>query len=99
MLSIPEYKSYVESGHLQLYATGSLEDGHYDEAIKGVDAVVHTASPVEFDKTNFKEDFLKPALNGTKGVLEAAAKEDSVKAVVMTSTYGQHLLYEARLGY
>jgi hypothetical protein len=27
-------------------------------------------------------------VDGTKGVLEAAAKEESVKAVVMTSTYG-----------
>jgi nucleoside-diphosphate-sugar epimerase len=50
--------------------------------------VCHVASPVEFDGTDFKKDFLAPALNGTKGVLEAAAKEGSVKAVVLTSTYG-----------
>lgn len=69
--------------------TGPLESGDYTAAIKGVDAVVHTASPVEFDPDSFEEKHLKPAVQGTRGVLEAAAKEDSVKSVVMTSTYGE----------
>ena len=50
--------------------------------------MVHTASPVEFDPDSFEEKHLKPAVQGTRGVLEAAAREVSVKSVVMTSTYG-----------
>jgi len=57
--------------------------------VKGVDAVVHTASPVEFGNEDFRELHLAPAVNGTRGVLEAAGKEESVKSVVMTSTYGE----------
>jgi nucleoside-diphosphate-sugar epimerase len=49
---------------------------------------VHTASPVEFDPDHFEEKHLNPAVQGTRGVLEAAANEESVKSVVMTSTYG-----------
>ncbi|WVW81441.1 hypothetical protein I302_103435 [Kwoniella bestiolae CBS 10118] len=88
ILSIPEYKPYVESGKLQLFVTGSLENGDYTEAIKGVDAVVHTASPVEFGDKEFRESHLAPAEQGTTSVLEAAAKEPTVKSVVVTGTYG-----------
>lgn len=71
--------------------TGPLEDACTDwgPAVKGVDAVVHTASPVEFGNEDFRELHLAPAVNGTRGVLEAAGKEESVKSVVMTSTYGE----------
>ncbi|WVQ85135.1 hypothetical protein IAT38_007300 [Cryptococcus sp. DSM 104549] len=86
--AVPEYAPYIASGHLKLFVTGSLENGDYSEAIKGVDAVVHTASPVEFGGEEFRESHLKPALQGTTSVLEAADREKSVKAVVYTSTYG-----------
>ncbi|WWC85474.1 uncharacterized protein L201_000338 [Kwoniella dendrophila CBS 6074] len=88
VLRIPEYKQYIDSGKLELYVTGSLENGDYSEAIKGVDAVVHTASPVEFGGEEFRETHLAPAQKGTTTVLDAAAKEKSVKSVVVTGTYG-----------
>ncbi|KAK8844562.1 hypothetical protein IAR55_006409 [Kwoniella newhampshirensis] len=86
VLAVPEYAPYLD--HLELFVTGTLENGNYTEAIKGVDAVVHTASPVEFGEDEFRETHLAPALQGTKTVLETAATEESVKAVVYTSTYG-----------
>jgi nucleoside-diphosphate-sugar epimerase len=86
---MPEYKQYIDSGKLELPVTGDLVNGDYTEAIKGVTAVVHVASPVEFGDKEFRESHLAPALQGTRGVLEAAAKEPSVKAVVMTSTVGE----------
>ncbi|EIW73384.1 hypothetical protein TREMEDRAFT_24957 [Tremella mesenterica DSM 1558] len=85
---MPEFRPYIEKGMLEFYITGPLESGDYSEAIKGVDAVAHVASPVEFEGSDFRKDYMIPAVNGTKGVLEAAAEENSVKAVVMTSTYG-----------
>ncbi|WRT63372.1 uncharacterized protein IL334_000277 [Kwoniella shivajii] len=88
VLSIPEYQPYIKNGQLELYVTGSLENGDYEKAIKGVDAVVHTASPVEFGDDDFKESHLAPALNGTTSVLQAASKEKTVKSVVVTGTYG-----------
>jgi NADPH-dependent methylglyoxal reductase len=86
---MPEYKEYIESGKLELYVTGDLLNGDYKEAIKGASAVVHVASPVEFGDKEFTCSHLAPAVQGTRGVLNAAAKEASVKAVVMTSTIGK----------
>lgn len=57
--------------------------------MRGVDAVVHTASPAEFGGKEFRESHLKPALEGTRGVLKAIAKEKNVKSVVYTSTFGE----------
>jgi len=86
---MPEYAEFIKSDKLELYVTGDLVNGNYIDAIKGVDAVVHVASPVEFGDKEFKLSHLAPAVQGTRGVLEAAAKEASVKAVVMTGTVGK----------
>lgn len=60
------------------------------KGIRGVDAVVHIASPVEFGGEDFRESHLKPALEGTRGVSKAVAEEkNNVKSVVYTSTYGE----------
>ena len=88
---MPEYREYIKSGKLELHITGDLVDGEYSEAIKLVDAVVHIASPVEFGDKEFTDSHLAPAVRGTRGVLDAAVKEPSVKAVVMTSTIGKSL--------
>ena len=57
-----------------LHVTGPLENGDYTDAIKSVDAVVHTAGPVAFDSEHFEERQLKTALDGTMGTFEAVAK-------------------------
>jgi len=61
--------------------------GAFDEAIKGVDGVIHVASPFHFKLTDNEKDLLIPAINGTKSVLLAAAKEPSVKRIVITSSF------------
>ncbi|WVQ72100.1 hypothetical protein IAR50_001645 [Cryptococcus sp. DSM 104548] len=86
--AIPEYKPYLASGQLKLFVVGPLESADYGEAIKGVESVVHTASPVEFGDEGFREKHLGPALEGTRGVLRAVMGEKSVKSVVYTSTFG-----------
>jgi nucleoside-diphosphate-sugar epimerase len=60
--------------------------GAFDDAVKGVDGVLHVASPFQFKVTDNEKDLLIPAINGTKSVLLAAAKEPSVKRVVITSS-------------
>ncbi|TYJ55785.1 hypothetical protein B9479_003563 [Cryptococcus floricola] len=86
--AVPEYAPYLASGHLKLFAVGPLESADWSAAIKGVDSVVHTASPVDFGQDDFRENHLKPAVYGTKGVLQAAAKEAGIKSVVVTSSIG-----------
>lgn len=47
---------------------------------------MHTASPFHWDVEN-PDDFIKPAVAGTKSLLAAAAKEPKVQRVVITSSY------------
>lgn len=52
-----------------------------------IDIVLHTASPFHFNTSNYEKDLLIPAVNGTKGVLNAVKKYGNVKQVVVTSSY------------
>jgi len=60
-----------------------VKEGAFDEAVKGVDAIEHTASPYHFRP----EDLIKPAVQGTLGMLKSALKNGSqVQRIVITSS-------------
>lgn len=60
----------------------------FDDAVKGVDGVIHTASPFQFDVSDNEKELLLPAINGTKSILDAVAKHASqVRRVVVTSSF------------
>lgn len=62
------------------------QDGAFDEAVKGVDAIEHTASPFHLRATDPNE-LIVPAVRGTLSVLESARKHGKgVKRVVVTSS-------------
>ncbi|KAL0566202.1 hypothetical protein V5O48_015813 [Marasmius crinis-equi] len=62
------------------------KEGAFDEAVKGVDAVEHVASPFHFNADDPNELF-EPAVKGTVGILESIKKfGDKVKRVVVTSS-------------
>ncbi|CAF1188559.1 unnamed protein product [Rotaria sordida] len=68
-------------------ATDSL-----DEAIQGIDGIIHVASPVHLTVTDPEKDFLLPAINGTIRVLQAAHKYNQnhstkIKRIVITSSF------------
>ena len=54
-------------------------------AIEGCDYVVHTASPFPSKVPKNEDQIIKPAVNGTKAVVEACHKF-KVKRVVITSS-------------
>ncbi|KAF8155219.1 NAD-P-binding protein [Mycena galopus ATCC 62051] len=61
-------------------------EGAFDEAVKGVDAIAHTASPFHFEADDPAE-VLEPAIKGTVRILESARKYGtSVKRVVVISS-------------
>jgi nucleoside-diphosphate-sugar epimerase len=64
--------------------------GAYDEAIRGVDYVIHVASPIysglDPNDHDWKKLMYDPAEKGALSILAAAAKEKSVKRVVVTSS-------------
>ena len=59
----------------------------YDEAVQGVEIVIHMASPLvpphAFDN---EKDILIPARDGAVNILKSASKSPSVKRVVFTSS-------------
>ncbi|KAJ7606669.1 D-lactaldehyde dehydrogenase [Roridomyces roridus] len=60
--------------------------GAFDEAVKGVDAIAHTASPFHF-AANDPAELSEPAVKGTVGMLESARNHGkNVKRIVITSS-------------
>ncbi|KAJ7354212.1 hypothetical protein DFH08DRAFT_854411 [Mycena albidolilacea] len=62
------------------------QEGAFDEAVKGVDAIEHTASPFHF-QVDEPDELIRPAIHGTVGILQSALKHGTlVKRVVVTSS-------------
>ncbi|EJT99776.1 NADP-binding protein [Dacryopinax primogenitus] len=59
--------------------------GAFDEAIKGVDAVVHAASPVP-DNLDGTQIYV-PAVKGAESIFNSLEKSTTVKRVVLTSSF------------
>ncbi|KAE8361228.1 hypothetical protein BDV27DRAFT_167122 [Aspergillus caelatus] len=63
------------------------QPGAFNEAVKGVDGIVHTASPFQTLVQDNKRDLLWPAINGTTSILQAAQEyAPQVRRVVITSS-------------
>lgn len=73
------------SGRFELAEVPDLNASNaYDQAIKDVAAVAHTASPA--DLTIVKEEAIEQGVDAAINCLEAAKKESSVKAFVLTGS-------------
>jgi len=73
-------------GSLTLFKADLLDEGSFDAAMAGCATVFHTASPFTSNITDPQKDLVDPALKGTKNVLGAADRTDSVTRVVLTSS-------------
>lgn len=62
-----------------------LSDAGWAEAMTGIDAVMHTASPFPLSKPKDESILIRPAVEGTERVL-AAAQAAGVQRVVLTSS-------------
>lgn len=74
-------------GRLQLFKADLLDPGSFDEAMAGCELVMHTASPFllsGFDDA--QQALIRPALEGTRNVLDSVNRTDSVNRVVLTSS-------------
>ncbi|KAI0707581.1 NAD(P)-binding protein [Cerioporus squamosus] len=64
------------------------KEGAFDQAVRGVDAVAHTASPVT-TKAEDPSEVILPAVHGTVGLLASVLKHGfSVKRVLVTASIG-----------
>lgn len=63
-----------------------IQEDAFDEVVKGVDAIEHTASPFHFNVSD-PQELIRPAVAGTTSVLQSALKfGTSVKRVVVLSS-------------
>ncbi|RFU78478.1 nadp-binding domain-containing [Trichoderma arundinaceum] len=63
--------------------------GAYDEAVKGVEYIVHVASPLASNTppgVDFDSYLIQPAIHGTVGILESAVKTTGIKRIVITGS-------------
>ncbi|CAF1047351.1 unnamed protein product [Didymodactylos carnosus] len=86
-----EQHSQVSFAHIGDIATDS-----FDEAVQGVDGIIHVASPFHFKVEDPEKDLLLPAINGTLGVLKSAHKynqsnQNKIKRIVITSSFASIL--------
>ncbi|KAF9482967.1 D-lactaldehyde dehydrogenase [Pholiota conissans] len=62
------------------------KNGAFDEAVKGVSAIEHLASPLT-STSDDPDEFIQPAVLGTVGILKSALKEGpQIKRIVITSS-------------
>ena len=77
---------YIElDDHLEFCLLDLLEEKGWDQAVKGCQYVLHTASPFPASQPKHEDDLILPAKNGTLSLLKAAHQEN-VKRVVLTSS-------------
>lgn len=65
----------------------------FDEAVQGVNGIIHSASPFVLQAEDNTREILEPAINGTLSVLKAAAavNNPNLKRVVVTSSFASIL--------
>lgn len=74
-------------GTLKLFKADLLDAGSFDAPLEGCDVLMHTASPFVLDGfTDANEALVRPAVEGTRNVLEAANRCSTLKRVVLTSS-------------
>ncbi|KAI0746583.1 NAD(P)-binding protein [Daedaleopsis nitida] len=79
------FKSYGDRFEVAI-VEDITKDGAFDEAVKGVDAIAHTASPFHMTAVEPAE-MIDPAVRGTVGILQSALTHGpSVKRIVVTSS-------------
>ncbi|KAH9907613.1 aldehyde reductase [Xylariomycetidae sp. FL2044] len=95
----PEKNAWLKALFDRKYGPGNFEfaavpdmvaDGAFTNAMKGISAVVHTATNYTMNPN--PHEVVPGSIKGTLEVLTAAAKEPSVKRFVLTSSSGSALL-------
>lgn len=82
------FKSYGDKFELAI-VPDIAKEGAFDEAVKGVDVIAHTASPVPSitSKISDPAEMIDPAVKGTTGIMKSAIKNaPELKRMVITSS-------------
>ncbi|KAF8978658.1 D-lactaldehyde dehydrogenase [Cyathus striatus] len=81
------FKSYAD--RLEVVVVSDFtKEGAFDKSLVGVSAVIHPATPLPSPGLKDPEDYIKPAVGGTLGILKSALQSPGIKRIVYTSTLG-----------
>lgn len=61
-----------------------VADGAFDEAVQGVDGIIHMASVMSF--SDKPDEVIPPTVKGALNILTSATREPKVKSLVLTSS-------------
>ncbi|MDX1805090.1 MAG: NAD-dependent epimerase/dehydratase family protein [Alcanivorax sp.] len=87
--SVDHLKSIAEQapGTLKLFKADLLDADSFDAPMAGCEVLMHTASPFVLEGfTDANEALVRPAVEGTRHVLDAAKRCPTLKRVVLTSS-------------
>lgn len=80
-----ELEALFGSGRIEFAELDLDADDGWAEALEGVDALVHTASPFPAEQPKDPQDLIRPAVDGTRRAMRAA-RDAGVTRVVLTSS-------------
>ncbi|KAA1097782.1 methylglyoxal reductase (NADPH-dependent) gre2 [Puccinia graminis f. sp. tritici] len=86
LLALPAFSQSAKDGKIKFTVVEDISKADFNQVLKGVDALAHTASPFHFDGKTFS-DYADPAIEGTLNILKAAQASPQIKAVVVTSSF------------
>ena len=75
----------ADTSRLSFVELDLMQDAGWDDAMEGVDYLLHTASPFVTTSPKDPDEIIKPAIDGTRRALNAALGAD-VKRIVLTSS-------------
>ncbi|RSL93838.1 hypothetical protein CDV31_014536, partial [Fusarium ambrosium] len=76
------------AGNLEFVQIQDFENpGGLEEAVQGVDGVIHVASPFTYDTTDNEKELIIPAINGVRAILEACTTNPAISRLVITSSF------------
>ncbi|WVQ78798.1 hypothetical protein IAT38_000889 [Cryptococcus sp. DSM 104549] len=85
VLALSSLKLYGEAGKLDVRVVPDMVDCTWEEELRAVTAVCHSASPFSFTAPNY-DFFRRPNVEGVTKLLEAAARVSSIKSVGVVSS-------------
>jgi len=81
----PHLADAAAAGRVSFVSLDLGQDAGWTDALRGVDALVHTASPFPMDAPKSEDELITPAVDGTRRALRAASAA-GVRRVVLTSS-------------
>ena len=86
----------ADANRLELVEADLLDDAGWDEAVAGCDYVMHVASPFIVGVPKHEDELIRPAVEGTERVLQAAMRAGAKKAVVTSSCAAINATYDGK---